>query len=468
MVARAPHHKRPATLPGLPEERAIIDVSTHLDRRGFLSGLLALATASALPLPASASLSAEAEAERVELIAHFQDRVLRADILEVGLKLLEGMRVPKRYTKGLTEALTGKDIHRGARSVRALDDDSEVKSALRALTDRAQRDLRLKRRLLKLSRAAPQDAVGQRALVEWVITEVAGLELQRIRDHVAAWPVPDSGEELVIVFGPVTNMGELGALFLTEPMALFHQLVHGRRARIIYPDSPRSYRRDVLAALLDPGARVVVFQGHGYWHGFSLQGSYAHPDKALSSLMRKAKDSPVDLAEKLSGRITGLGIWSGFDRGTLEEEELAELVAQLHPDAASREAILKDRIVRYTCGTERYRMPGALIWDAIPESIVEKMYLKPDGFSVESPDDQGAWEPELVAWLEGKDILVEERAAFGACLVRSPADTRGYIGRSWLDHFVADPLPEPLPGSPFPSAPPAAAELPPDEAPPEP
>jgi len=440
-------------LRALPEERAIIDASPHLDRRGFLSGLLALTAASALPISAAAALPADVEAERLALITHFQDRVLRADILEASVKLLDAIRAPKRYRKGLEAALAGKDVNQGARSIRALDGDAGVKSALRALTDRAQKDLRLKRRLLKLSREAPQDADGQKAVVDWVLTEVAGLDLQRMRDHVAAYPLVEGpegeAEDMVIVFGPVTNFGELGALLLSEPMALFHQLVHGRRARIIYPESTRDYRRDVLSALLDPAVRVVVFQGHGYWHGFSLQGSYAHPDKALSSLMKKAKESPVDLAGRLSGRITGLGIWSGFSRGILEEEELADLVAQLYPDPSAREAALKDRIVRYTCGTERYRVESSLIWDVVPESIVDKIYLKPDGFSAEKPEDRGAWEPELAAWLEGRAVSIEERVALGTCLVRSPEDTLGYTGRSWLDHFVDDPLPAPLPGYAF-------------------
>jgi hypothetical protein len=412
-----------------------------LTRRALLQSLSAAAALAAAPPPARAGLPGDLAVEREALIAHVQDRILRSDLREMAEAAMDLADLPRRWRKKLDVLFEGVDTTRGVRSFDDLLGDSALNRKLKALERDASKDLRLLVKARRLLRRAPEGLEAQRALMDRLLEEVMGVEIGRLRAHVDR--LPDEG--LLIAYGPVTRPHELAGLIAHEPFGLFLQVVHSRRARLIFPERSRRYRRQLLEGLLDPEIRVVALVGHGHWHAFSLSGYYAHPDDALGFLMDKAREEPGDLMQRLGkGRVSYLLPRPTRAAGLLEEPALARLLGQLYPTKKARAAIRKDLFVRYTCGTRRYSAEGGeLLWSLLPEEIADQSELYKDTISAHTPEDEPGWEASLQGWLADKAIPVEDVDALGTCLVATPEDTRGYGGLSWLDDFVESPIPAP-------------------------
>lgn len=401
-----------------------------VSRRSLLGGLLAVLSASAIPR--SAGAGAPESEERRALLAHLRERSVGFDLLDLARRGLEQVGL-KRWIPEVEALLEGREHQRGLRSLHDLAKDASFRARASALMERASKDLRTKLVIRRLARTAPQTEAEQRAFIEWVYTEWFGLEMQRVREHVAAYP-----EGLLVVVGPPTNLAEVVYSAGREPFLRFLELVHGYRATEwvahVHP------QRQLLESLFDPAVRVVAFVGHGSWTAFSLRGVGGDPSAHFATLCRKLRQQPRKYVPLALSNNPWRTLGAPYTGTELREEDLRQLAEQLHP-AGGPPLQPKELVVRYTCGVERYATDARLLWQMLPEELGDKIGLRDGTLSAAWPEDEGAWEAPLEAWLQGRSVEITDQPALGTCLVARPEDTRGYAGNSWLPDFMEDPIP---------------------------
>ena len=399
-------------------------------------------------LPHEALAANPREQERLHLIQHIQDRVLGFDVTELLTRILREAKFPKRYVRELRTLLAGVETHEGLRSVQGLMENEELGRAARPILARARKDLRVKLRLLRMARRAPRSAEARQALLEHVYTDWFGLNMARIRAHVADTPATG---DFAVIYGPVTDALELAGFVAREPIRLLLELVHGRRAVEVFCEAEPGSVRNILEVLLDPGYERVALIGHGNWGEFGLNGYYVHPDAAYAEIMDACSSEPAQTMKTLArGRVWGI-LDKRYVRQpqSLSEANLAQLVSQLHGDDPA--AVHKDLIVRHTCGFKRYKSEASLLWYLVPEEVEAGLAHRTGGYlSADVPEHAGDYETGLSAFLTDTPVRVTARDAFGTCLVPSPEQTRGYEGDSWIDDFVSAPIPAYLPPTEFP------------------
>ncbi|TVQ90385.1 MAG: hypothetical protein EA397_12415 [Deltaproteobacteria bacterium] len=437
-----------------------------MHRRHVLLGLAALLGAMALPDLAHANPlpDADLQAEREALIAHVRDRLLGFDAIDLLDRVLTDLNFPRRERTiaELRGILGNKDVGRGFRSIQDLGDDGELMGALQGFLTRMTDPTSTKRWLLRLAKRIPADPAARQAMIEHLYTAWLGLDMDRLRAHVARY----DREDLAIIYGPVTTLPEAAALVVHEPMALYLQLIHGRRAQECFLEG-RSPRRELLRALLRPEISRVALIGHGAWSSFSLTGWYSTPtalrDHACDRLRAEPKEALLELAKPPFYFLRPLT----FHRNSFAEDELSAAVAALYPSPARRAQVRKELIVRHTCGSSRYRYgEPKLAWAMLDGDEIDGLSMDNDGFSAARPQDRGRFEQAVEAWLADTAITPREGPAFGECLVEDPRATRGYEGGSWLADFLEDPVPAWSPAHPAwarsreAPAPPASADTP--------
>lgn len=420
-----------------------------MHRRDVLFGLGALLGTLALPgfaraEPLLAPLAdAAQQAEREALIAHVRDKLLGFDVLDLADRALEDLRHPRRR-EVLAQAsalLDGHDLTRGFRSIQNLSQDRETARKLRALVTRELKRLSTKRWLLRLAKRIPADPAARQALVEHVYSAWLGLDMARLRAHVASL----DRDDLAIVYGPVTTLLEAGSLIIHEPLALYLQIIHGRRAREHFLDGA-SPRRELLRALIDPAVSHIALIGHGDWQGFSLRGWYSNPTAMRDYLADRLRADPKGALKELAGPMYRSLASIRYNFGELGESDLAAAIAALYPEPDRLAAVQKTLIVRHTCGHNRYSFGGsALAWSLFDESQVDGIGFGNEGFSGARPEHVGTYEAAVEAFVAKTTLKPVERSAFGACLTREPSATRGYEGYSWLANFLEDPIPAWMP-----------------------
>lgn len=409
-----------------------------ITRRSLLECLLAALAATALPSSAEAALDDD---ERQALIADIRQRAVGFDVPEFlarGLALV-GL---EKWIPEVHALFAGHEHARGLRSLHELGKDPTFGASASALMERMSGDLGTKLAVRRLAKRAPQTAEAQQALIDFVITDWFGLDLQRVRDHTASYP-----EGLLVVVGPPTDLAETLSSVGREPFIRYLELVHGYRARewVTAVDE----QQVLLEALVDPAVRVVAFVGHGTWTLFSLSGIARPPMDVVATVCRNVRKNPAKIVPRILANDARGAAAVGWTRGDLAEPDLAVLVAQLHPTSDGRLAVPKERVVRYTCGVGRYQTDATLLWELLPEALEAKVHVRDGSVSAEWPEDEGHWEEPLEAWLADKQVVFEDQPALGTCLVATPEDTRGYAGNSWLPDFVEDPIPAFRPGHPW-------------------
>jgi hypothetical protein len=403
-------------------------------RRGVLGSFAAALLA---PVPAIAG-----DDERQALIDHLRQCVLGFDVVDVLKRASRDLGIPGKWVDRATALFAGKDTAHGFQSLADLDEDEAFMLAAETLFAEASDALSMKLALLRAAKRAPATDEARAAMLDHVYAAWFGMDLPRIRTHVATY---EPG--LLVVVGPSRVLPELGAAFAREPFVRYLELVHGRRAREwVYG---RDDERDLFTALLDPELRIAAFVGHGAWDRVSWTGYDADPTAIAASLCTRLREDPRKTLPALIRRdARALAIWP-VRRPALTEADLQALVNQSSPGAPP-----KDLVVRYTCGGGRYRIDGAhdtpgreeLVWELLPDEIRDQMYIDDDGaISASEPGLDGAWEPPLAAWLDGHRVALAETVAFGTCLVPDPTCTRGYAGLSWTQHFFEDPVPAWIP-----------------------
>jgi len=428
--------------PGRPPPAAPVGgVMHHWSRREVLGGLVAAlavpAVARAVPDPRP-----DLEAERRALLEHARQAAMGFDVVALLAQVCDDLGLPKVYPEELTRILGPLKLVNGLDSVQALFElKGPARAQLLALGKRLGKDLRVKLKLRRMLRRAPQTAEGRRALIDR-IGRYIGVDLDALRAHVGRYPAA----EMVLAFGPVRQIQELVGLLFAEPFALYVQVAHGMRARISYTDDADAMKR-LVRAFVDPDVRRVAVVGHGDWDDYVLTGWRAHPDRTLAYLCRMAHDDPKGLAKRLgSGKVAALLPGARWSEQVLLEDDLAGLAAALYPEG---EVPYKELVVRYTCGTQRYRSDAKLLWLLLPDALKAHLDRRPAGFGPRTPADVRAFREGIGKWLADKHAAVRAAPGLGTAFVARPEDTRGYPGLAWLNHFVADPIPPYVPPAPF-------------------
>lgn len=401
-----------------------------MDRRTFL----AAAALAALAPPAFA-----VDDERFQLLAALQQRFLSFDARVVAQRAMTALAVPRRIAARIDALLATRATDQGFTSVRALMEDDAFGAEIRAEGAWFRDTLPGKLWLARHAKRAPASPEARAALAEQVFGWF-DLDLAPYRAFVAGLP-----EGLAIVYGPVRDYPELAGLLLREPYALLCQLALGARAREVHldPDDPHA---TVLDTLLDPTIRQVLFTGHGDWQSFVVGGLTYEPESIAARLCDRARTDPRGFLKDAARGLYVLaptaknGLYQRW-YASLDERDLRALVEQLAPTDAQRDALVKDRIVRHTCGHGRYAAAAPLLWKRAPEALRAEVAYDGRGFSAKVPRDQDRWEAELAAWLADKALTVHEAPAFGESFVAGPQDTVGYEGDSWIDDFAREPLP---------------------------
>jgi len=371
-----------------------------------------------------------------------QQTALGFDIRELVVGALTALGAPRRWIRRADALLQGRDTGRGLLSVAALFEDDEVKQETTALMERFRRDWRAKLWLVRTLRRAPQTDEARAAVAERLY-ELVGFDMPGLRQAVAELP----REDMAWCFGPVTDLTELFGYIFREPWMLYVQLCHGRRCSEVRGRSAKDLIDKVLGVLLDPEVRVVCTQGHGTWSTLSLYGVYVDPDDTFAELCREARTSPADLLRRSTGRLHEL-LRTYPQHGSLKEGRLAVAADQMLPDPEARAMATKDLIVRYTCGSVRYEADLGMVRGLIPPEVVERLDLSSKGFAPRQPGTTD-WSGPLRAWLADKAIEVRPAAGWGESFVARPEDTRGFDGLAWIQHFLADPIPEHREPEPF-------------------
>lgn len=409
-----------------------------VSRRSVLEGLSGVLATAIWPLPAQAAVD---DVERQALIAHVRAAFVGFDLLVLARRALRDTGLD-RWIPDVETLFADREHLRGFRSLHELGKDPTFEAAMSALMAKMGSHLGTKLVIRRLAKRAPQTPEAREALLATLITGWFGMDLPRLRTHTASYP-----EGMLVVYGPPTNLSETLASAAREPFHRYLELVHGYRARewMAYVDE----RKTLLAALVDPAVRVVVFVGHGSWTGFSLSGFSAPPMTILADVCRNVKEDPKKFVPAVLANNASRGAGARYNQGFLEERELAALIAQLHPGSEGHLPQPKERVVRYTCGSARYQAEGRLLWEMLPDELAAKISVSGAALSAKWPEDEGQWEAPLEAWLADKSVLLEDQPALGTCLVASAEDTRGYAGNSWLPDFVEDPSPAYLPPWPW-------------------
>jgi hypothetical protein len=388
-------------------------------RRELLVGGTALSVVS---LPALAKAKPDLAAEMRSVLMGF-------DVGDVTKGLLAAAGVPKQWQREVDVVLAGKETGQGVQSFSDLSDDDDVSARLEEVLGKAKKSVCLLLRLKRLLRQAPQTEAERKAAREWLYAHV-GLEMDRYRAAVAE--LPEGG---VLFWGALQDMYQAVGQILGEAFELYVSLALGVRMKSHYSSEyPESYR-DLVQTLVDPAVTHFAFAGHGSWSSVSMRGHYVHPDKLFAKWCRRARDEPkkfaIDLAKGSMRRLAG-----GYPVNVqMPEEDLAELVDILPPGPK------KQVVVRYTCGSERYGNVPYMLWWLLPDEIRDEVELTHRGISAREPNR--AYEEELGNWLDKRapGAKLAELPAFGRCLVASEDDTIGYEGLTWIEHFIADPLP---------------------------
>jgi len=372
------------------------------------------------------------------LVEKMRAELMGFNLVQVIGEVLAAAKVNRRWLRAVEEVFEGKEVDHGVASFVALEGDEEVEERLDVVGAKARKNLPFLLAVRRLLKRAPQDDEGRAALLQWCY-DVIGLDMDTYRRAVA--DLPTGG---VLFWGAVADMGQLTGQFAREVFELYVSLVLGVRMESRFSEEyPESFR-DLVQVCVDPAVTHLAFAGHGTWSSMSMGGVYQHPDKTFAKLCAQAKRSPREFATDLAKwSVRGLG---RRHHDSLSEPELAELVKALGGP-------LKQVVVRYTCGTQRYLGPNRLLWMLLPEELREQ--VRPEGAFIGPKEPDSEFEDALGDWLAevAPGVEIVERAPFGACLVARRQDTHGYQGLTWIHHFIDEPLPGPPPTAGFVSAP---------------
>jgi len=387
----------------MENEPSLLDL--RVTRRDFLihkiPGLLALLAG--LPALAEETRPTQ-EQERVELIKDFQQKTLQFDALALIERVFTSFGIPAYYFAQFKKMSKGRDMENGLTSIRKIFDCKEPDCDPRfELIDKIFRDPHVQNRLYRKTEIVgmvkgdkPQSYEEMRQkLVESIVGNTLGIDLQRLREHVTRYKEKD----MAIFYGPVTNFSEFLGTILHEPFALYLQTIYGRQATEFFSESHPQSMEKLKEILLDPKYQFLAMASHGSWNSFSMSGVHISPDEGMKNAMQYwqsateayKKDPKKTLAGVFRVGIEDL-LMKKKEGAVFTEQDLQKLIAQkcLTPVDAAR--VKKHMVVRYTCGEGRG--------------------------SAEAPD------------------------GFGTSIVRDRKNARGFEGIAWLDDYIRDPIPD--------------------------
>lgn len=369
--------------------------------------------------------------DRDALIAHIRAIGLETDLVGLARRLCSDLGAP-HWLRHRVQALLGRHDHRrGFQSIRALAEDEAFGREAAAFVEAAAADPSVWLAGFLLAQGLPDSAWGREALRDRFYTHAFGLDIDAVRETVAALP----RDGLLVVFGAPLRPDDTGLMLVREPFRRYLELVHGRRSIEWLASHPDRDGDALVELLIDPAIRVVAFVTHGAWSALDLSGTAVDPEVLFQRLCDGLRDDPLGLTP------ASLGLNQRHE-GALQEEDLASRLA-------GRTFAPKDLVVRHCCGADRYRADIEALAEAPPH--LRERIVTWRGLSGSRPGSDGTWEEELLAWMGDRRLVGREYPAFGTCLVADPRDTRGYTGLAWFPDYVADPIPAYSPPFPWPS-----------------
>ena len=402
------------------------------NRREMLVSSMGLAGWLAMPIPASAAATSHGELAR-----QMRASLMGFDLGEAAKAILSELKFNKRWIKAVDQVLEGKDAGGGIASFVALSDDEETQTRLNKVGDKARKNLTFLLDALHALKRAPQTEEGRQAMLQWCYDTV-GLDMATYRQAVSELPAGG-----VLFWGAVTDLGQLSGQIVREPFELYVSLVFGVRFESRFSDKYPDAFHDLVRVCVDRSVTHFAFAGHGTWSTMAMKGVYQHPDHTFADLCKRAKKKPrrfaVDIAKWSTRSVLGKK-WSYDELG---EVELSKVAVAFGPEP------LKQRVARYSCGSQRYRGPNRLLWMLLPDDLRDEMHIRGADVGPALPDSD--YEGALGDWLAevAPEARIEERIPFGTCLVADPAHTIGYQGITWIHHFIDDPTPSAPPVAPF-------------------
>lgn len=399
------------------------------ERRAILKGLALLALLPSTLAPALAATASHPE------VAAFQLALASFDPRNVLLAIRRDLGFPRRLDRAIDAVFEGVPSGGGLRAVQRWSEAPAFLARAQRIVTRETRSLAVKlairRAIRKLPGTADEVAPFVPRIWAWF-----GIDVEALR--VAAATLPPG---LLVVVGPPADPSELFAWLVRDPLIDFLSLVHGRAAIQWTSAMPRGR---LFHQLFDRNTRVVCTIGHGGWDQLAFNGINGDPARAYATVVYQLRARPAEtLGSLMRGSLFDLGV--PYAMRPLAEDDLAALAAAWYPSDAEREAARKDLVVRYTCGDGRWALYPPLAAD-VAGDLGSTTRATARGIGPTHPGgDTPTWRASVQRWLGRHRFTATERPGFGTCLVREPADTRGYDGASWLPDFLEDPIPAPAP-----------------------